>query len=95
MTTPKRAKARRYYLALGGDGIVGAGHTAEQASEWAVSDHRIIEVAPVPRVRVKNTGGTQPEWSVYVNGFCVRWFGVLGFANDYARDLRRALKGGE
>ena len=84
VTTPKRAKARRYWLELAPDGEAGVHTDRESARGLSSLGFTIIEVAPMPRVSAR-------DGAVSVNGTVV-CFG-LEDAPGFARDLRRALKG--
>jgi hypothetical protein len=94
MTRPRaRPKPGRYYLALDGTVIAGAGYTAEQALEWVAYECTIVECVPMPRVRVVAARGTS-QFHVEINGVLFT-SGPMpkDAATKRARDLRRALRG--
>lgn len=88
MTRPRaRPKPGRYWVVVSDAGeLCAIADTRYGAEPWVQAGDRIVECVPMPRVSAR-------DGAVSVNGTVV-CFG-LEDAPGFARDLRRALKGGE
>jgi len=97
VTRPRnRPVGGRYYVVVGADGMardVGTG-TSDIIGR-TLPDERIVECVAMPSVTVRQTAGgwTGDFYAVFVNGTRVGEAMFDDAARDFARDLRRALRG--
>lgn len=86
-------KARRFWISVAGNGNVQGWWPQRPAKhEQHGKSVHIVECIPVPRVTVRED--TKLHLSVLLNGEFVRAFNDRAVAVNYAKALRRALRGG-